>query len=54
MGDGKKTLVTIIRQHMKAKRPLPPGFYKECEKSKTANIVKMGNIAKDFGLKEMK
>ena len=53
-GDGKKTLVTIIRQHMRAKRPLPPGFYKACEDSKTDNIVKMGNIAKDLGLKEMK
>ncbi len=53
-GDGKKTLVTIIRQHMKAKRPLPPGFYKACEESKVSNIVKMGKVAKDLGLKEIK
>jgi hypothetical protein len=53
-GDKKKTLVTIIRQHMKAKRPLPPGFFIACEKSKTDNIVKMGIIAKDLGLKEIK
>ena len=52
-GDGKKTHIKFIQMAMRTYRKLPPGFYKECEKSKDPAVLKMGIIAKKFKLKEM-
>lgn len=51
--DGKRTHVKYIQMAMRSKKPLPPGFYEACEKSKDPALIKMGKIAKHFKIKEM-
>lgn len=52
--SGLRTHVLILQQCMMRGNPLPPGFYEAAKKCDNKSIQRMGVVAKDKKIKELK